>query len=174
MAHLKHLSWIFCIYIYRIIEMDMAQTPLPVQLGGIQVVWLAILYPQHHLGIIFPSFSQLTCHSWLSHWNPGHPWAPGFPEEFISGCLRLQGAARAVDLLLMTKDTRRGARMTMTCSADFSCTKIISTWWYFKICSPSVQTYLNVLLIYRVYSIIICIYTTCCKKMYMVECMDTS
>jgi len=29
-------------------------------------------------------------------------------EEFISGCLRLQGAARAVDLLLMTKDTRRG------------------------------------------------------------------
>ncbi|CAJ1402637.1 unnamed protein product [Effrenium voratum] len=28
--------------------------------------------------------------------------------EFISGCLRLQGAARAVDLLLMTKDTRRG------------------------------------------------------------------
>ncbi|CAJ1454287.1 unnamed protein product [Effrenium voratum] len=31
-------------------------------------------------------------------------------EEFISGCLRLQGAARAVDLLLMTKDTRRGRR----------------------------------------------------------------
>jgi len=29
-------------------------------------------------------------------------------EEFISGCLRLQGTARAVDLLLMTKDTRRG------------------------------------------------------------------
>jgi len=29
-------------------------------------------------------------------------------QEFISGCLRLQGAARAVDLLLMTKDTRRG------------------------------------------------------------------
>ena len=30
-------------------------------------------------------------------------------QEFISGCLRLQGAARAVDLLLMTKDTRRGS-----------------------------------------------------------------
>mmetsp|Transcript_16368 Transcript_16368/g.28743 ORF Transcript_16368/g.28743 Transcript_16368/m.28743 type:complete len:626 (-) Transcript_16368:67-1944(-) len=29
-------------------------------------------------------------------------------DEFISGCLRLQGTARAVDLVLMTIDTRRG------------------------------------------------------------------
>jgi len=29
-------------------------------------------------------------------------------DEFISGCLRLQGGARAVDLVLMTIDTRRG------------------------------------------------------------------
>ena len=51
------LIWNICLEfsVYRIIEMDMAQTPLPVQLGGIQVVWLAILYPQHHLAMQ-PSF----------------------------------------------------------------------------------------------------------------------
>ena len=37
MAHLSFMS------VPQIIEMDMAQTPLPVQLGGIQVVWIAIL-----------------------------------------------------------------------------------------------------------------------------------
>merc|ERR1712113_827990 len=33
-------------------------------------------------------------------------------EEFIGGCLRLQGNARALDLLLMTIDTRSGFEMT--------------------------------------------------------------
>eukprot|EP00931_Biecheleriopsis_adriatica_P011565 TRINITY_DN112646_c0_g1_i1.p1 TRINITY_DN112646_c0_g1~~TRINITY_DN112646_c0_g1_i1.p1 ORF type:complete len:675 (+),score=134.36 TRINITY_DN112646_c0_g1_i1:117-2141(+) len=39
-------------------------------------------------------------------------------EEFISGCLRLQGVARAIDLVLMTVDIRRGFEQIGRCLAE--------------------------------------------------------
>ena len=95
--------------------MDMAQTPLPIQLGGIQVVCHSLPSASFsHATIISPSFPHHFPSSLAKFFSATGPWAlhgPSFPEEFISGCLRLQGAARAVDLLLMTKDTRRGAQI---------------------------------------------------------------
>ena len=170
------LIWNICLEfsVYRIIEMDMAQTPLPVQLGGIQVVWIAILYPQHHLAMQ-PSFPHhfpiiFPCHSWLSHWalhGPSGTPAGGVHQRLFTaaGCSQGRGsladdqghAPRCADT------TCSAAPLMMTPRDDilkFVVHQFKHIWMYYYI--------------YIEYRVIICNYTTCCNKMYVVECMDTS